>query len=161
MSGTRGSVDFVELHSHLFEHFVMDTSALRRYLTDDVDSLSAAKNSAAAKNSGDGAKLEKALAAYSKHKNSFSHIDATQQLLFALVDQAFYSCDVGGVDIEQMQESISSTLKSFPHIDQMVDLEGELHSVPKRATNESEASSEEKNKTSLCTLQNLLAPVSP
>lgn len=43
LSGTRGVVDFVELPSHLFEHYVMDPEALTKYLGDGTGIQGASK----------------------------------------------------------------------------------------------------------------------
>lgn len=67
LSGTRGTVDFVEFPSHLFEFFVTDPEAVKRY-TPQVAEQKATK------------------------KAPFRHIEAAQQLFFAQVDYNFYSC---------------------------------------------------------------------
>jgi len=77
LSGTRGTVDFVEFPSHLFEHFVLDPSCLALY----------AKHS----------KTSKPLPielqqAYRQGHAKFASFEAAQQLMYAVVDQAFYEC---------------------------------------------------------------------
>eukprot|EP00392_Amoebophrya_sp_AT5.2_P016781 g17077.t1 len=75
LSGTRGAVDFVEFPSHLFEYFVMDPEVLARYSSDASSSSSKTRK----------------IDAFRKHRHEFAHLEACQQLLFALVDQQFYA----------------------------------------------------------------------
>eukprot|EP00397_Hematodinium_sp_SG-2012_P026486 GEMP01027749.1.p1 GENE.GEMP01027749.1~~GEMP01027749.1.p1 ORF type:complete len:693 (+),score=126.75 GEMP01027749.1:181-2259(+) len=66
LSGTRGTVDFVEFPSHLFEYFATDPGAVMQYTPSQKP-------------------LE-------PRKAPFRHIDAAQQLFLAQVDHNFYSC---------------------------------------------------------------------
>mmetsp|Transcript_139217 Transcript_139217/g.388481 ORF Transcript_139217/g.388481 Transcript_139217/m.388481 type:complete len:742 (-) Transcript_139217:177-2402(-) len=81
LSGTRGTVDFVEFPSHLFEHFVLDPGCLTRY----------------AAHAKTGAPLPLAVGqGCLKSRQHFAHFEAAQQLMYAVVDQAFYSCIPAG-----------------------------------------------------------------
>ncbi|CAE7466285.1 MIPEP [Symbiodinium necroappetens] len=88
LSGTRGTIDFVEFPSHLFEHFVLDPDCLSMY----------------ASHASTGSKLPENLRAAHRSR-PFGHFEAVQQLVYALVDQAFYS----------FQPSASSDLQSHLH----------------------------------------------
>ncbi|KAF4682937.1 hypothetical protein FOZ60_009801 [Perkinsus olseni] len=70
-SGSRGCIDFVEFPSHLFEYFVLDPNALSSLV---LPNLSA-----------------RAVEDYSNFRMAFGHIEAAQQLIYALVDQVFYA----------------------------------------------------------------------
>jgi intermediate peptidase len=75
-SGSRGAIDFVEFPSHLFEHFTTEPECLRTLLSGDVhDSI---------------------IEHYAFNRNPFAHIEAVQQLTYALVDQVYYA--TGSVD---------------------------------------------------------------
>jgi intermediate peptidase len=77
LSGTRGTVDFVEFPSHLFEHFVLDDACLTAYATHATT----------------GASMPAELGrSFSRSRNKFAHFEAVQQLMYGVVDQAFYSC---------------------------------------------------------------------
>lgn len=76
LSGTRGTVDFVEFPSHLFEHFVLDTACLASYATHGKSGLPMPAN---VQRDGTNSRLR------------FAHFEAAQQLMYAAVDQAFYS----------------------------------------------------------------------
>lgn len=78
LSGTRGAVDFVEFPSHLFEHFVLDPKAFSSFAVH-------AKN-------GEAMTAGAIEALHGNSTSNFAHIDAVQQLIYATVDQAFYSC---------------------------------------------------------------------
>lgn len=73
LSGTRGTIDFVEFPSHLFEHFVMDPESLATF---------------AAHNSTGEALPVRLRQAHRQHP--FSHFEAVQQLMYAAADQAFF-----------------------------------------------------------------------
>lgn len=88
LSGTRGTIDFVEFPSHLFEHFVLDPDCLSMY----------------ASHASTGSNLPENLRAAHRSR-PFGHFEAVQQLVYALVDQAFYS----------FQPSASSDLQSHLH----------------------------------------------
>jgi len=93
LSGTRGTVDFVEFPSHLFEHFVLDPDCLVKY----------------AAHAKTGAPLPAELGrSCLRSRQQFAHIEAVQQLMYAVVDQAFYTCvpsatSVGGGSAEVRQ----------------------------------------------------------
>jgi len=77
LSGTRGTVDFVEFPSHLFEHFVLDDACLTAY----------------AAHATTGASMPAELGrSCSRMRNKFAHFEAVQQLMYGVVDQAFYAC---------------------------------------------------------------------
>lgn len=76
LSGTRGTVDFVEFPSHLFEHFVLDPGCLASYAVH-------AKTGAAMP-----AEVQEICR---KGRLRFAHFEAVQQLMYAATDQAFYS----------------------------------------------------------------------
>eukprot|EP00930_Biecheleria_cincta_P036547 TRINITY_DN25051_c0_g1_i1.p1 TRINITY_DN25051_c0_g1~~TRINITY_DN25051_c0_g1_i1.p1 ORF type:complete len:726 (+),score=152.32 TRINITY_DN25051_c0_g1_i1:59-2236(+) len=77
LSGTRGTVDFVEFPSHLFEHFVLDADSLASYATHMKS----------------GAAMPPEVRELCRHsRRHFAHFEASQQLLYAAVDQAFYAC---------------------------------------------------------------------
>jgi len=103
LSGTRGAVDFVEFPSHLFEHYVLDPGCLSRY----------------ASHSKTGAPIPTALlrSAAEGHRR-FAHFDAAQHLMYAAVDQAFYSftpprAERGGGDVSAVREHLSASLSRF------------------------------------------------
>eukprot|EP00929_Paragymnodinium_shiwhaense_P091425 TRINITY_DN51396_c0_g4_i1.p1 TRINITY_DN51396_c0_g4~~TRINITY_DN51396_c0_g4_i1.p1 ORF type:complete len:750 (+),score=172.90 TRINITY_DN51396_c0_g4_i1:153-2402(+) len=76
LSGTRGSVDFVEFPSHLFEHFVMDPRCLRSYATHWKT----------------GEKMPETMdQRIRRGLKGCAHLEAVQQLMYAVVDQAFYA----------------------------------------------------------------------
>jgi len=76
LSGTRGAIDFVEFPSHLFEHFIYDSNALTTFVR-HPESASKMPSS-----------LEQL---YEKGRTRFAHLEAAQQLMYAVMDQAFYS----------------------------------------------------------------------
>jgi len=76
LSGTRGTVDFVEFPSHLFEHFVMDVACLATYATHS---------------SSNAAMPLEVQRSCRQNRLRFAHFEAAQQLMYAAVDQAFYS----------------------------------------------------------------------
>jgi len=77
LSGTRGTVDFVEFPSHLFEHFVLDPACLATYATHGKS----------------GAPMSPEVQGHSRSSRlRFAYLEAMQQLMYAAVDQAFYSC---------------------------------------------------------------------
>jgi intermediate peptidase len=69
-SGSRGAIDFVEFPSHLFEFFATDPDSLRELLKNEIDPT--------------------IIDHYAANRNAFAHIEAAQQLTYALVDQVFY-----------------------------------------------------------------------
>jgi len=75
LSGTRGTVDFVEFPSHLFEHFVQDASCLSKY----------------ARNMQGEYMPEEVQKRCRRNRLRYAHYEAVQQLVYAAVDQAFYS----------------------------------------------------------------------
>lgn len=105
LSGTRGTVDFVEFPSHLFEHFVLDPSCLASYAVH--------------------AKTRTAMPMEvqqicRKGRLRFAHFEAMQQLMYAVVDQAFYSyCPSIGKDAdassasEGVRQHLASALARF------------------------------------------------
>jgi len=101
LSGTRGTVDFVEFPSHLFEHFVLDPSCLTAYATHH-------KN---------GSPMPKELKeAYRVGRAKLSHIDATQHLMYAAMDQAFYSYvppPGAEPDVSALHQHMSEALAPF------------------------------------------------
>merc|ERR1712187_843296 len=67
LSGTRGTVDFVEFPSHLFEHFVIDPDCLSAY----------------ASHSKTGESMPVALQQqYRETRSQFAHFEAAQQLVY-------------------------------------------------------------------------------
>jgi len=76
LSGTRGTVDFVEFPSHLFEHYVLDSNCLSAY--------------ASHYRTGE-APSEAEKIAYDKNRTHLATIEVLEQLLYSTVDQAFYS----------------------------------------------------------------------
>jgi len=97
LSGTRGTVDFVEFPSHLFEHFVLDTDCLATY----------------ARHLKTGADMPSHVRNYCREsRTQFAHFEAAQQLMYAMVDQAFYACKPSAPDAaaevhHHLQESMS------------------------------------------------------
>ena len=69
-SGARGPIDFVEFHSHLFEHFCTDHHALSLIFK---------------------VPLNEARSFAKSCKPTFGHIEAAQQLVYALMDQVYYA----------------------------------------------------------------------
>jgi len=76
LSGTRGTIDFVEFPSHLFEQFVLDPDCLGTY----------------ASHVATGAPMPPEIqrSCFSENKR-FAYLEAVQQLMYAVVDQAFYA----------------------------------------------------------------------
>lgn len=70
-SGSRGAIDFVEFPSHLFEFFGTDPTCLGAFMGSEIDSSF--------------------LEDYAKKRNPFGHIEAAQQLAYAMLDQVYYS----------------------------------------------------------------------
>lgn len=70
-SGSRGCIDYVEFPSHLFEYFALDPNTLSSLLLPNLSS--------------------KAVEDYGNFRMAFGHIEAAQQLIYALVDQVFYA----------------------------------------------------------------------
>ena len=70
-SGSRGAIDFVEFPSHLFEYFATDPKCVRDILAGEVD--------------------DSYIDDYARNRNPFAHIEAAQQLTYALVDQVYYA----------------------------------------------------------------------
>lgn len=98
LSGTRGTVDFVEFPSHLFEHFVLDPDCLALY-------ASHAKT---------GKPLPSSLKqSYRDGRAHFGHFEAVQQLAYATMDQAFYSCLPGEEGASAVQRHLSEALSRF------------------------------------------------
>lgn len=103
LSGTRGTVDFVEFPSHLFEHFVLDPQCLALY-------ASHAQTRAPMPVS-----LQET---HRKTVSNFAHFEAVQQLMYAAIDQAFYSCSPKADWSEEharleVQQHLSSALARF------------------------------------------------
>lgn len=113
LSGTRGAVDFVEFPSHLFEHFVLDPKAFSSFAVH-------AKN-------GEAMTAGAIEALHGNSTSNFAHIDAVQQLIYATVDQAFYSCLTPGSaapsgsdaalqldrDVRLVREEVSQAFATF------------------------------------------------
>ena len=82
LSGTRGALDFVEVPSHLFEHFARSPELLLRWgrhaSSGRQPSLSLVREALAA-------------------RNSFAAIDAQTQLLYSFADQAVFGTRMGDV----------------------------------------------------------------
>jgi intermediate peptidase len=70
-SGSRGSIDFVEFPSHLFEYFATEPECLRELIGPNMD--------------------PSYIEDYSKNRNPFAHIEVAQQLTYAMVDQVYYA----------------------------------------------------------------------
>eukprot|EP00927_Polykrikos_kofoidii_P053801 TRINITY_DN48355_c0_g1_i1.p1 TRINITY_DN48355_c0_g1~~TRINITY_DN48355_c0_g1_i1.p1 ORF type:complete len:753 (+),score=138.21 TRINITY_DN48355_c0_g1_i1:89-2260(+) len=103
LSGTRGAVDFVEFPSHLFEHFVLDMNCLSAYAT----------------HSQTGAAMSfDVQERCRRQKSRFAHFEAVQQLMYAIVDQSFYSHHIdetSGVPLvhKQLEEGLSRFDRDF------------------------------------------------
>jgi intermediate peptidase len=95
LSGTRGTVDFVEFPSHLFEHFVLDADCLSTY----------------ARHAQTGAHLPASLREAHRESRDFAHFEALQQLMYAALDQSFYSCPASMAT--RVQEHLSSSLAPY------------------------------------------------
>merc|ERR1719353_333861 len=108
LSGTRGAVDFVEFPSHLFEHFIIDANCLAGYASHvSTGELMPAQ-------------LQET---YRRDSAQFAHIEAVQQLMYAAIDQAFYSCRPSGdSQVQQVQNHLAAELARFDN-----DLEGPFH----------------------------------
>jgi len=83
LSGTRGALDFVEVPSHLFEHFARQPDLLARWGR-HVHTNARLPNALA----------EEAIAS----TNSFSSIEAQTQLLYSMADQFIFGPRIGAVD---------------------------------------------------------------
>jgi mitochondrial intermediate peptidase len=83
LSGTRGTLDFVEVPSHLFEYFANDPRCLKRW----------AKHHITGETNIPSGLLEEALFT----KNSYESIDASMQILYSLVDQHIFGSRIGDV----------------------------------------------------------------
>eukprot|EP00931_Biecheleriopsis_adriatica_P038210 TRINITY_DN21910_c0_g2_i1.p1 TRINITY_DN21910_c0_g2~~TRINITY_DN21910_c0_g2_i1.p1 ORF type:complete len:729 (-),score=183.05 TRINITY_DN21910_c0_g2_i1:78-2234(-) len=95
LSGTRGTVDFVEFPSHLFEHFVLDTDCLATYATHMKT----------------GAAMPAGLQESCRQgRTLFAHIEAAQQLMYAVVDQAFYAYTPNQPDSEAQAAGVQQHL---------------------------------------------------
>ncbi|CAJ1327605.1 unnamed protein product [Effrenium voratum] len=98
LSGTRGTIDFVEFPSHLFEHFVSDPECLASYAV-----------------SGAGKSLPLELQRAHRQR-PFSQIEAVQQLLYAVVDQAFYTYHPVGkpeAQVAAVQQHLRDSFSKF------------------------------------------------
>ncbi len=69
--------------------------------------------------------LELAIDSFRRTRHMFGHIDAAQQLLYALVDQEFYSCPEG-VNAQEMQDSIREGVSQFQTLDKLFTVDGEF-----------------------------------
>jgi intermediate peptidase len=107
-SGSRGAIDFVEFPSHLFEYFATEPECLRLILNGSVD--------------------DSCIMDYSGSRNPFAHLEVAQQLMYALLDQVYYSCgnldsfisflpEARGVDNERMARLLLPTsVANFEHL---------------------------------------------
>ncbi len=68
LSGARGTVDFVEFPSHLFEFYIMDPSSLEHLLQGRKDG--------GGKNSKVDQQLQGAVAAFKRHRNKFAFLSS-------------------------------------------------------------------------------------
>lgn len=101
LSGTRGTVDFVEFPSHLFEHFVLDPSCLATY----------------AAHARTGTPMPSDVQRHCRRSRlRFAHFEAVQQLMYAVVDQSFYaySPKIGSAfSSSEVQQHLSKSLEHF------------------------------------------------
>ena len=107
-SGSRGAIDFVEFPSHLFEYFATEPECLRVILNGSVDDTH--------------------IMEYSRSRNPFAHLEVAQQLMYASLDQVYYSSgrldsfnaflpEVRGVDNERMARLLLPTsVANFEHL---------------------------------------------
>ncbi|CAK9010408.1 unnamed protein product [Durusdinium trenchii] len=93
LSGTRGTIDFVEFPSHLFEHFVLDPECLALY----------------ASHTGTGRELPQHLR-QAHRRRPFSHFEAVQQLMYAAVDQAFFEFQPSAANPEKQVAEVHQHL---------------------------------------------------
>ena len=85
LSGTRGSTDFVEVPSHLFEYFARDSRILSQWATHHTNKAPLPAHLIDEANS---------------HKNRFAGIEILTQVLYSSIDQYAFSEDMG--DLSQL-----------------------------------------------------------
>ena len=71
------------------------------------------------------ASLNEAINDFREHRNLFSHIDAAQQLYFALLDQEFYNAPKN-VTPQGLHEHLKNSTSQFPNLDKAVNCRGKL-----------------------------------
>lgn len=105
-SGSRGAIDFVEFPSHLFEYFATEPETLRAILPRELVS-------------------DETLHAYGTNRSPFGHIEAAQQLVYAMLDQVYYATGdpkkladhLPGVDKSNLLRLLQPTsTASFEHL---------------------------------------------
>eukprot|EP00971_Amphidinium_carterae_P199392 3957193-Amphidinium_carterae.1 len=113
LSGTRGTVDFVEFPSHLFEHYVLDSDCMPMYASHFKTGTSLPTD---------------VKAAHDWRKGHLSHIEVLDQLMYSTMDQAFYSYTPAqyeswqnGVSPAVIQDVHSSLSEAFSRFDSGVD----------------------------------------
>jgi len=92
LSGTRAALDFVEVPSHLMEHFARDSSLLCRWGRHNVTGLPPSR--------------ELVLAAL-ESRSQFGFLEAQQQLLYALADQFCFSKEGGETALGETNDEIA------------------------------------------------------
>uniref|UniRef100_A0A0G4HQR6 CRIB domain-containing protein n=1 Tax=Chromera velia CCMP2878 TaxID=1169474 RepID=A0A0G4HQR6_9ALVE len=111
LAGTRGAIDFVEFPSHLFEHFVTDPGCLKMFARDAQGNPPS----------------EDLLGRFSKGRHLFGHLEAMQQVVYALADQAFYSIELSA-DGQSVQLEPGRLQK---HIEESLGREAVLGETPR------------------------------